>query len=520
MLKNLLGHNLKAKGMKEQSQTSAKTVSLDNLLSSHANKKLSKGQKEEFSKLLHGGESKGQESLLTTNVAKGLVSKSQKHNLKNPVNEKITHQEVRELLKEGKANTSSLIKDSNSPKIAKAMAKHSTPTSLISTLSSASTAENRPVGKHSDIDNILGTKNIVELQKAKTTLVNSKLENSTENKQAPKLASNGVKTNALLGKHTQAIIETAQVSPDREVEAPRENTNLLRMAPTNLLKGKKAPSLQSNQLTSSADFIANRQVLNNQPANEMKASNSLHMNKFTKEASQKNNSIIRVKNEAKVEDFSSDITAKGDRRAPQQVQNNLIGALGNSNTANDFKAEINLAKAPEVLDLSNVTNADQMIKEVTNYIEMNRIENSKSLQVLVKHNELGHFNVTANKDANGMIALNIEASTIEAKEFFKENEVKLLKNLDMKGIRVADFKIHTATSGQMSDTASQSESFKNEKRNSERQADKISSSKMSGNESEYARQLDSEDSFAFDSFQDAREGRQRRWQEYSERIGA
>lgn len=518
MLKNLIGHNLKAKGTKEQ----AKASSVDNLLTSHANKKLSKGQKEEFSKLLLGGESKGQKSLQTTNVAEGLLSKSNskllkqdKQNLKNPVNEKISHQEVRELLKEGKANTNTLIKESHSPKMAKAMAKHTAPTSLISTLSSA---EKTPVGKHSDIDNILGTKNIVELQKAKTSLANSKLESNLESKQAPKLAAEGVKTNALLGKNTQAIIDLAQATPEKTVEGTKDN-NLLRMASTNLFKGKKSVATNNKNLASGADFLANRQVLNNQVTNDMKTSNSLHMNKFAKEASHKNNSIIRMKSEPKVEDFSSDISTKGDRRAPQ-VQNNLIGALGNTNATNDFKAEINLGKAPEVLDLSNVSNADQMIKEVTNYIEMNRIENGKSLQVLVKHNELGHFNVTANKDANGMIALNIEATTIEAKEFFKENEVKLLKNLDMKGVRVADFKIHTATSGQMSDTASQSESFKNEKRNSERQSDKISTSKMTGNESDYARQLDNEDSFAFDSFQDAREGRQRRWQEYSERIGA
>ncbi|EPZ52371.1 hypothetical protein M902_1977 [Bacteriovorax sp. BAL6_X] len=506
MLKNLIGHNLKAKGTKEQSQTNAKTVSVDNLLSSHANKKLSKGQKEEFSKLLLDGESKGQKSLQTTNVAEGLMSKSQKHNLNNPVNEKISHQEVRELLKEGKANTNTLIKESHSPKMAKAMAKHTTPTSLISTLSST---EKTPAGKHSDIDSILGTKNIVELQKAKTTL---------ESKQTPKLAAEGVKTNALLGKNTQAIIESAQATPERAVEGMKDN-NLLRMSSTNLFKGKKPVATNNKNLASGADFLANRQVLNNHVATDMKASNSFHMNKFAKEASHKSSSIIRMKSEPKAEDFSSDIATKGDRRAPQ-VQNNLIGALGNTNTTNDFKAEINLGKAPEVLDLSNVSNADQMIKEVTNYIEMNRIENGKSLQVLVKHNELGHFNVTANKDANGMIALNIETTTIEAKEFFKENEVKLLKNLDMKGVRVADFKIHTATSGQMSDTASQSESFKNEKRNNERQADKISTRNMTGNESDYARQLDNEDSFAFDSFQDAREGRQRRWQEYSERIGA
>ena len=142
--------------------------------------------------------------------------------------------------------------------------------------------------------------------------------------------------------------------------------------------------------------------------------------------------------------------------------------------------------------------------------------------MLVKHDQLGHFNITANKEMNGMVALNIEAQSVEAKEFFKENEVKLLKNLDMKGIRVADFKIQTATSGQMSDTASQSDSFNKEKKDSERrfdaQADKISTLENSGNEFDSARQLDSEDSLTFDK--NARERRQQRWQEYSQRIGA
>ncbi|RZF22631.1 hypothetical protein DAY19_02330 [Halobacteriovorax vibrionivorans] len=511
MLKNLLGQNSQVKASKGKGANDANSLKASNLLDK-SGKGLTaqekKGLNKEFSKLLNEGQprgkNKGQNNFLATNVAKEIrpnLKDSSKANLAQNAKQGIESESLNQLSK--KANS----------------ALKSTPKSLFSTISNQANASK------SDIDSVLDTKNIVSLQKAKTVLANRKTQGSQKetlltDKDLPRVASKGIKSQAELGTNTKAVLDDIS-----KTDSSVKNDVLLRMPNKSLEKGK-ASKLNLSHQTSDA-FVANRSFAGNNQVKNM--ANNIGLNKFSKEANLKNDSLIKVKpetmkssqNSVSLEDILGQETPKSENRS-SSLQNNLIGALGADNSASNFKAQINLAKAPEVLDLSAVTNSDQIIQEVTNYIEMNRIENGKSLQMLVKHDQLGHFNITANKEMNGMVALNIEAQSVEAKEFFKENEVKLLKNLDMKGIRVADFKIQTATSGQMSDTASQSDSFNKEKKDSERrfdaQADKISTLENSGNEFDSARQLDSEDSLTFDK--NARERRQQRWQEYSQRIGA
>lgn len=504
MLKNLLGQNLKGMAAKGKGTKESQSLEASNLLN-NSSKGLSlqkkKGLKQEFSNLLVEGQpkgnKKGQNNLLATNVAK--------ENSPKLKDSKLGHAGIHGLTTESKQK---------SPKQETAKLAQN---SLISTLSKQENTK----ASTSEIDSVLDTKNIVSLQKAKTILANNKSEKLE--KALPKLAAKGIESPAQLGTKTQAVLEDIT-----KTDTQSSNDVLLRMPAKTL--AKQSPSkLQLNNQTSDA-FIANRSFATN--ANIKNVGNKNALNKFTKEASLKNDSLIKVKSETtptmksspsvSLEDILGQEPSKAEGKGSSSIQNSLIGALGTDNSTSNFRPQINLAKAPEVLDLSAVTNSDQIIQEVTNYIEMNRIENGKSLQMLVKHDQLGHFNITANKEMNGMVALNIEAQSVEAKEFFKENEVKLLKNLDMKGIRVADFKIQTATSGQMSDTASQSDSFNKERKNSERkfdaQADKISTLENGGNAFDSARQLDSEDSLAFDH--NARERRQARWQEYSQRIGA
>ncbi len=486
MLKNLIGQQQNLKGAKKQGDAS----SISNLLSSKSNQKLSKGQKEEFSKLLQQGEShKGKKTLLASNEAQAkkpfFPSQKQAQNV-----------EVKETL--AQAPTLDGFKN-----VRKSKLESNTQNTLFSTLNSQA---NTGV-KHSDLDNILGTKNIVDLQKAKTTLA-SRLGEKKSLPKMPQLAAKGIETGEGLGKNTQAILNEVQVNTKITPQLLKTNTS------------KPMAKKPLNTIASSNDFLMNRQIAG-QAQNLPKQVSGQHLNKFSNESSNKSQSIIRVKPEMAATESVRPLELEAQTARPvTSVQNNLIGALGANNQTSNFRPEINLAKSSQVIDLSSVSNPDQLINEVTNYIEMNRIENSQTLQVTVKHNDLGQFNVVANKDMNGMIALNIETSTTEAKEFFKENEVKLLKNLDMKGVRVADFKIQTASNGQMSDFASQSENFKNDKRNSERQADKISTLEKGGNEFDFTRQLNGEDSLESANYRQAREGRQRRWQEYSERLGA
>ena len=117
----------------------------------------------------------------------------------------------------------------------------------------------------------------------------------------------------------------------------------------------------------------------------------------------------------------------------------------------------------KVVDLSNIqaSNKSELITKITNYIEMNKLENSNHIDVLVKHDELGDFRVNAKKAGPGnQVDLQIQAASKEAQVFFAENEVDIIKNLDKSGIKLSQFKIVTAN------TKSEMMSFSSDSRNS------------------------------------------------------
>lgn len=117
----------------------------------------------------------------------------------------------------------------------------------------------------------------------------------------------------------------------------------------------------------------------------------------------------------------------------------------------------------KVVDLSNIqaSNKSELIQKITNYIEMSKLENSESLDVLVKHDELGNFRVNARKAGPGnQIDLQIQAASKEGQIFFAENEVEIIKNLDKSGVKLSQFKLVTAS------TKSEMMSFSSDSKNS------------------------------------------------------
>lgn len=100
----------------------------------------------------------------------------------------------------------------------------------------------------------------------------------------------------------------------------------------------------------------------------------------------------------------------------------------------------------QVLDFSKITensnNKAEVIKNVTNYLEQVQFNNQKELDVAVRHNELGEFNIQVSKDAaTNNLDLQIKAASEEGVNFFQENEAELVKTLNDKGIKLSSLKI-------------------------------------------------------------------------------
>lgn len=110
-------------------------------------------------------------------------------------------------------------------------------------------------------------------------------------------------------------------------------------------------------------------------------------------------------------------------------------------------------KSDPVLQLHDINSADPkvLINKIVEHIEVNRLQNSDSLDLTVGHNELGEFKIHVQKNADSklnhdpFINMRITTSTEEGHNFFASNEKLLLSGLNQAGVKVADFRLVSST---------------------------------------------------------------------------
>ena len=99
----------------------------------------------------------------------------------------------------------------------------------------------------------------------------------------------------------------------------------------------------------------------------------------------------------------------------------------------------------KVLDLSkiNTSNTNEIIKKISDYIAQEKVGNSDSLDLTVKHDSLGQFKIQVNRPAgqNQPMDMQITTTTSEGHDFFMKNEIGLMKNLSQAGIQLSDLRI-------------------------------------------------------------------------------
>lgn len=108
----------------------------------------------------------------------------------------------------------------------------------------------------------------------------------------------------------------------------------------------------------------------------------------------------------------------------------------------------------KVLDLSrlNTSDSSEIIKRISDYIEQSQVASKDSLDLTVKHESLGQFNIQVNRShgtANQTMDMQITTNTAEGHDFFMKNEISLMKNLSQAGIQLSDLKIVSAGSESM-----------------------------------------------------------------------
>lgn len=162
----------------------------------------------------------------------------------------------------------------------------------------------------------------------------------------------------------------------------------------------------------------------------------------------------------------------------------------------------------QVLDFTKLTenssNKAEVIKNVTNYLEQMQFNNQKELDVAVRHNELGEFNIQVSKDVKtNNLDLQIKAMTEEGINFFQENEAELAKTLSDKGIKLSSFKIGAKGESIMSSGMEKSDSGSSHQQNRDEQSQGYSQFKGQQNKD-----------------QDGQQRRRELWQKYQEQMAS
>ncbi|WP_417335418.1 hypothetical protein [Halobacteriovorax marinus] len=282
------------------------------------------------------------------------------------------------------------------------------------------------------------------------TPVNKTVINNTLNNTLKNISSEGEVTgleNKVIGQKTSE--ETLEV-----VNPKITNGKLI-----SLKEHATKKPVQSN-FQSSQDFIDASKVVENkeseaQQIGERKSFFPNSKNKvlaFNKEQNLINNNVFAGKNpfttstevatsKAKLSSEASLEGILSTNQSAEVIAPMMAHTQGQSSEGQNLFGNNNAVK---VLDFSNInsTNSAQLIDKISNYITTSRLENQDHVELLVKHDSLGHIKVTATKgQLPDQINLDIVANSDKGHHFFKSNEVEMIKSLSNSGVKLNDVKI-------------------------------------------------------------------------------
>lgn len=226
----------------------------------------------------------------------------------------------------------------------------------------------------------------------------------------------------------------------------------------NLLKGHNLDAASNSKkgmapLTSGDDFVqakgSAQPALVNAKANSLFSGKKMNgLNQYSKESQNLDSNIISISNIELPDAAIGMAQFKGDsgfdQLAPQAKMVNLSNIQANDNTS--------------------------LIDQVTKLIEQNNIKSADTMDVTVKHDDLGQFKIEVSKNANtDQLDIRIISKEKAGHNFFVENEAQLSKSLNQSGIKLANIKVSLSSENVFSSNADtgkdSSESFSQNSKN-------------------------------------------------------
>ncbi|HAZ11886.1 MAG: hypothetical protein A2X86_07455 [Bdellovibrionales bacterium GWA2_49_15] len=94
------------------------------------------------------------------------------------------------------------------------------------------------------------------------------------------------------------------------------------------------------------------------------------------------------------------------------------------------------------------TKVQDVMGKISDYIVQAKFDKNNSLDVTLRHNEIGQFQMKVSKAASGSgLDIMIRPHSTESQRFFADNQQSLVKGLGESGLKIVDFKVSSPLSG-------------------------------------------------------------------------
>jgi hypothetical protein len=132
-----------------------------------------------------------------------------------------------------------------------------------------------------------------------------------------------------------------------------------------------------------------------------------------------------------------------------ESNDNFISRLeGLTKTTAEVKPQVMVSetKVPSaVLNMADLekTPTQNLIEKISNYFEQEQVMKAEKIDLVVKHDELGKFNIQVNKAVRGsdIVDVRVQSMSPESQKFFQEHERELLQSMSKNGVKVGEFKL-------------------------------------------------------------------------------
>jgi hypothetical protein len=91
--------------------------------------------------------------------------------------------------------------------------------------------------------------------------------------------------------------------------------------------------------------------------------------------------------------------------------------------------------------LMGAKNTSELIDKISGYISEAQLQSKESLDVNIRHDDLGVVGLKVNKADGDQVALHFQTSTEDARSFFVNHQDRLISKLQTAGLQVSDFKV-------------------------------------------------------------------------------